>query len=160
MVLTAIIEIPQGSYYKYEQDKVDGLLTLDRPLNQPIPYNYGYVPNTLCEDGDPLDIFVMTEDPIHPLTKVKAIPVAVLKCTDNGVSDDKIIAILEGDKFAERGVSIICHYLETYKTGFVIKETCDAEEAMKVYEESVALLEKRKETAKEQMSAWMVKHWK
>lgn len=135
-MIKAIIEIPQGSYYKYEVDKATGQLTIDRPLNQPIPYNYGFIPGTTCGDGDPLDVFVMTEDPIVPLSVVKIIPIAVLKCTDNGQSDDKIIAILEGDKFPEQGTAIISSYLESYKTGFVINKTCGAEEALKVYREA------------------------
>jgi inorganic pyrophosphatase len=137
MKITAVVEIPQGSCYKYEVDKETGALTIDRPLNQPVPYNYGFIPNTLCDDGDALDVFVMTEDPIVPLTRVKIVPVAVLKCTDNGKGDDKIIATLEGDPYPESGISIISTYLTSYKTGFVVNSIGDEEEAKKVYKASV-----------------------
>src|SRR5437868_11382710 len=93
----AIVEIPKGSFYKYEIDKDDGNLVLDRPMNQSIPYNYGFIPETLCGDGDPLDVFIVSYHPIPPLTKVEVVIVGVLKCIDNGEEDDKIIAMIAGE---------------------------------------------------------------
>ena len=139
MRIKAIIEIPAGSLHKYEYDKDSGILVLDRPLNQPIPYNYGYIPGTLCEDGDPLDVFVLTDSAIYPLTQVNIEILSVLKCRDNGSSDDKIIATLVGDSrgYEHMGTAIIKSYLETYKTGFEIIESGDKEEAIRTYEKSI-----------------------
>jgi inorganic pyrophosphatase len=138
--LTAIIEIPQGSYYKYEIDKSDGMLSVDRELNQHVPFNYGYFPSTLCEDKDPLDVFVLGDSPIYPLSKVKVTILGVLRCKDNGESDDKIIATMGNSVSGYlAGISIISSYLRSYKTGFEILSVGDAEEAMQVYKDSVEL---------------------
>lgn len=142
MELTAIIEIPAGSIHKYEKDKSTGELVLDRPLNQPVPHNYGFIPETLCDDGDPLDIFVLTDTPIYPLSRVKVSIIGVLKCIDNGQADDKLIATLVGDcsGYETMGTDIIRNYLETYKKGFTVLEKGDKEAAVKVYEDSVKML--------------------
>lgn len=138
-MITAIIEMPQGSLFKYERCKKDGLLMIDRPLNQPVPYNYGYIPDTLCGDGDPLDVFVINEEPIHPLTKVKIEIVGALRCTDNGDSDDKILAFIVGDK--ERpdgfGSQIIANYLQSYKTGFIVHEFVGRAKAEEIYKAAI-----------------------
>lgn len=133
----AVIEMPQGTILKYEADKRHGGLMLDRVLNQPVPFNYGYVNNTLCGDGDPLDIFILGDTPIYPLTKVKFRPIGVLKCVDNGDSDDKIIAVLQGEDFWANGagIGLIKTYLETYKKGFQIVSEGGLEEAIKVLNE-------------------------
>jgi inorganic pyrophosphatase len=137
-MIKAVIEMPQGSYLKYEQDKATGSLAVDRILNQPVPYNYGYIPGTLCGDGDPLDVFIVCEEPIHPLAVVKIEIVGALRCTDNGDSDDKIIAHLVGDK--ERhgafGLSLIKNYLETYKSGFQVHEFLNKDQAVEIYQKS------------------------
>lgn len=140
----AIVEMPQGSTLKYEMDKADSTLMLDRVLNQPVPYNYGFVPNTLCGDGDPLDVFILGDTPIYPLAKVKIKIIGALKCNDNGSDDDKLIAIIDGeDTFASGvGIDIIRTYLGSYKTGFNVLEQLDKEAALKVYEESKALYTK------------------
>lgn len=144
--MIAIVEMPQGTTHKYEQDKVDGLLTLDRVLNQPIPYNYGYIPGTLCGDGDPLDVFVLGNIPIYPLTKVKITPVAVLKCIDNGHSDDKLIAIIESSNWPNSvGIDIVRTYLTSYKKGFEILEVGDKNTALDVYKNSVDMYNKSHE---------------
>ncbi len=137
MNLTAIVEIPAGSLFKYELNKETGLLKLDRPLNQFVPCNYGYFPETLSPDGDPADVFVLTDEPIYPLTEVTVKIVGVLKCIDNGVEDDKILADLVGDYKACHGASRIEKYLESYKLGFKVIRRGDAEEGLKIYRESV-----------------------
>lgn len=135
MILQAIIEIPQGSLLKYEMDKDDGILTVDRVLNQPVPYNYGYVPHTLCGDGDPLDVFVLGNIPVHPGARVKIELLGVFSCMDNGEEDDKLVAIIEGNEEARHmGVDLIRTYLTSYKTGFNIISYGDASEATKKYE--------------------------
>lgn len=139
MYVTAVIEIPQGSYFKYEVGKEDGKLYIDRLLKQPVPYNYGYIPNTLCGDGDPLDIFVVCDEPIHPLTMVRVEIVGALRCTDNGDSDDKILARIVGDSRPHLfGSSLISHYLETYKTGFTVHEILNQDRAVDLYGQSRA----------------------
>lgn len=141
MILTAIIEMPQNSIFKYELNKVTNRLKLDRTLNQPVPYSYGFVPDTLCEDGDPIDLFVLTDEPIYPLTEVSVELVSVIKCLDNGKKDDKLIGVIVGDfpGFKVVGIGDIVRYLETYKTGFEVLEVGSEEEAIKVYEESVKM---------------------
>ena len=143
MKLTAIIEMPQGSIFKYEINKKTNRLKLDRPLNQPVPYSYGYIENTLEEDGDPIDLFLLTDAPIYPLTEVYVEIIGVLKCVDNGKSDNKLIAILVNDcnGYSTMGTAIIKNYLETYKKGFQVVEEGGVEEAIKVYEESVKMYE-------------------
>lgn len=141
MSIIAVIEIPAGSHFKYEVDKASGVLLLDRPLNQPIPNNYGFFPQTLCDDSDPLDLFCLTYLPIVPLARVKVEIVGVIKCLDGGVRDDKIIAILVGDchGYERMGTAVINRYLETYKEGFQIIGAGGKEEAENIYAESVKM---------------------
>lgn len=132
----AIVEIPHGSYYKYEIDKKTGQLVIDRPLPHPLPYNYGYVPNTLHEDGDPLDICIIGTHPIVSLTKVSVVILGAFKCIDNGESDDKLVAAVVGEHFSlleqELAKGAIRHYLSTYKEGFEVKEWVGPEEAYQI----------------------------
>ncbi|MBZ4670414.1 MAG: inorganic pyrophosphatase [Clostridiales bacterium] len=91
----AVIEIPQGSKAKYELDKETGFLKLDRILytSTHYPANYGLIPRTLAEDGDPLDVLVLCSETIFPLSLVQCYPIGVISMIDNGDPDDKIIAI-------------------------------------------------------------------
>lgn len=91
----AVIEIPQGSKAKYELDKETGLLKLDRILytSTHYPANYGFIPRTFAEDGDPLDVLVLCSETIFPLALVHCYPIGVISMIDNGDPDDKIIAI-------------------------------------------------------------------
>jgi len=91
----AIIESPKGSKNKYEIDKKTGLIKLDRAMKttQDFPFDYGFAPQTLWEDNDPLDIVVLTTYPLHPGILLKVRPVAVMRMIDCGDSDDKIIAV-------------------------------------------------------------------
>lgn len=141
--MIAVIEIPQGSLLKYEVSKVDGSLMVDRMLNQPVPFNYGYFPGTLCEDTDPLDVFVLGNVAIQPLARVKVEIIGVIECLDNGLRDDKIFAIIEGDQTGSRfmGIDVIICYLTSYKKGFEIIGMGGKEEAMKIFLKSVDLYE-------------------
>lgn len=134
MIVTAVVEIPQGSYYKYEIK--DGVLTLDRVLLHAYPYSYGYVPGTLCDDGDPLDVFIMSDHPIHPSARVEIKVVGIIKCTDNGQEDDKLLAVLASDPFPEDGKFVISKFLLTYKPGFVINSMGNEHEAMEAYKKA------------------------
>ena len=90
-----IIEIPKGSKNKYELDKETGLLRLDRVLFSAVHYpaNYGFVPRTFCDDGDPLDALVLGQEPVYPLTIVEARAIGVMRMRDDKGIDDKIIAV-------------------------------------------------------------------
>lgn len=98
-VVQSIIEIPQGSKAKYELDKDSGLLKLDRVLFSSLnyPHNYGFIPQTLGEDNDPLDIIVISQIDVDPMCIVEAKVIGVLRMIDNGEGDDKIIAVAEHD---------------------------------------------------------------
>ena len=91
----AVIEIPKGSKQKYELDKKTGLLILDRILytSTHYPANYGFIPHTLADDGDPRDVLVLCSESLLPLSLVKVYPIGVITMNDNGKNDEKIIAI-------------------------------------------------------------------
>src|SRR5688572_33512584 len=91
----AIIEIPKGSKVKYEVDKATGLLVLDRVLSSAVHYpaNYGFLPRTFCDDGDPLDVLVLGQEPVVPLCVLRARAIGVLGMRDDKGRDDKIIAV-------------------------------------------------------------------
>lgn len=98
-VVTAIIEISRGSKNKYEIDKHSGLLMLDRVMSSPVfyPTNYGFIPQTYCEDGDALDIMVLGQDPVVPMALMNAKVIGAMKMIDGGESDDKILAVHADD---------------------------------------------------------------
>lgn len=91
----AVIEIPKLSRVKYEVDKDTGLIAFDRVLYSPMHYscNYGFIPQTLWEDGDPIDVLVMSEEPLVPGCLVEARPVGVLDMIDGGEGDAKLLAV-------------------------------------------------------------------
>ncbi len=96
---TAVIEIPKGSKVKYELDKFTGLLKVDRILytSTHYPANYGFIPRTYADDGDPLDVLVLCSEPIYPLTLIRVAPIGVMRMLDGGKMDDKIIAVPKSD---------------------------------------------------------------
>jgi inorganic pyrophosphatase len=89
-----VIEIPRGSHHKYEVDKPTGLLRLDRVLYSAVfyPANYGFIPRTHADDDDPLDVLVLMQEPVYPLTIVRARPIGGLRMADDKGIDDKIVA--------------------------------------------------------------------
>ena len=91
----AVIEVPQGSKNKYELDKATGLLRLDRVLYSAVHYpaNYGFIPQTYCDDGDALDVLVLAQVPVHPLCIVEARAIGVMRMSDDKGGDDKIVAV-------------------------------------------------------------------
>ncbi len=91
----AVIEIEKGSKKKYELDKQTGLIILDRILytSTHYPANYGFIPHTYADDGDPLDVLLLTNEAIDPLVLVRSYPIGVISMIDNGKNDEKIIAI-------------------------------------------------------------------
>lgn len=94
-----MIEIPKGSKLKYEIDKNTGLLMLDRVLYSSViyPANYGFIPQTHADDGDPLDVLVLMQEPVVPLTIVRARAIGGLRMRDDKGEDDKIIAVAIDD---------------------------------------------------------------
>lgn len=90
-----IIEVPKGSKNKYELDKETGLLRLDRVLYSAVHYpaNYGFIPRTFCPDGDPLDVLVLGQEPVYPLTMIEARAIGVMRMRDDKGEDDKILAV-------------------------------------------------------------------
>lgn len=97
--LDCVIEIPRGGRLKYELDKVTGLLRLDRVLYSAVfyPANYGFIPQTYCDDKDPLDILVLGQHEVVPMCIMTARPIGVMQMWDQNEEDDKIIAIHEHD---------------------------------------------------------------
>jgi inorganic pyrophosphatase len=96
---SAIIEIPFGSSVKYELDKSSGLIKLDRVLYSAVyyPANYGFIPQTLAEDDDPLDVLVLCQETVVPLTLIKARTIGLMTMIDAGERDHKIIAVAVDD---------------------------------------------------------------
>jgi inorganic pyrophosphatase len=94
-VFPVVIEIPKGSTNKYELDKETGLLKLDRVLYSAVyyPADYGFIPRTYCDDGDPLDVLVLGQEPVYPLTLVSARAIGVMRMRDEKGVDDKIVAV-------------------------------------------------------------------
>jgi len=90
-----VIEIPKGSKVKYELDKPSGLLKVDRVLYSAVHYpaNYGFLPRSYCGDGDPLDVLVLGNEPVQPLSMMRARAIGVMPMADQGEQDDKIIAV-------------------------------------------------------------------
>ncbi len=125
--MTTIIEINRGSKNKYEIDKKTGLIALDRAMHtaQDYPFDYGFVPQTLWDDGDALDVVVLTTYPLFPGILVRVRPVAVIHMIDSGDSDAKIIAVpTEDPRFNEvkdlkdvnkHTIKEIEHFYLTYK---------------------------------------------
>lgn len=98
-MVNTIIEIPKGSKAKYEIDKETGMLRLDRVLFSSVNYpaNYGFIPQTLGDDHDPLDILVLSQIEVEPLCIVTAKVIGVMRMLDNNEGDDKIIAVAAHD---------------------------------------------------------------
>lgn len=125
--LNCIIEIPKGSPNKYEIDKETGLIALDRAnySSAPYPFDYGFVPQTLWDDGDALDIIIPSTFPLATGILVRVRPVAVMEMIDDGESDFKVIAVPIDDKrwddvrdlpdLNKHHVKEWVHFFETYK---------------------------------------------
>ena len=150
---SAVIEIPKGSHCKYELDKYTGLLRLDRVLytSTHYPANYGFIPRTFADDGDPLDVLVLCNEPIHPMTLVRVYPIGAMRMLDDGHIDDKIIAIPFSDPSYNNIRSIdelpahvfdeIMHFFKVYKQlenkQTDVKELYDRETAEKIVAEAI-----------------------
>jgi len=132
----AIVEMPKGTRYKYEIEKISGILVLDRPISTPVPVNYGCIPGTLSPDRDSLDVFIISLEPIPALTLVDIEPVAFIEGFDSKVQDDNVVAFVKDDTHTkslvsqEETIKAIVEYLKTYKEGFEVGEVFDQNKAV------------------------------
>ena len=153
--IPAVIEIPKGSKVKYEIDKQTGLLTVDRILFSAVHYpaNYGFVPRTLCGDGDALDILVMCQEPIMSLAVMRARAIGVMRMRDDKGEDDKLIAV-HADDPEQEGIAdledlpphrlaelkrFFLDYKALEKKQVVVGDPLGRGQALKVLEDAVAL---------------------
>lgn len=157
-IVTAVIEIPQNSKGKFELDKSSGLLKLDRVLFSSVHYpaNYGFIPQTYCEDKDPLDILVITSIELPPLCLIDARVIGVMRMIDQGEADDKIIAVANNDMSVSHIQNIedlpphttieMQRFFEDYKKlenkEVVVEKFFGKKEALEIIRESIELYNK------------------
>ncbi|MBX3408780.1 MAG: inorganic diphosphatase [Phycisphaeraceae bacterium] len=154
----AVIEIPKGSSNKYELDKVSGMLKLDRVLSSAVyyPANYGFIPQTLAEDDDPLDVLVYSVEEIPPMCLCEARAVGLMTMIDHGDPDHKIISVMTSDPvynefekasdFPKHIFKMLKRFFEDYKTlegkDVEVDEIMPAEAAYAVIEDCLNRYEK------------------
>lgn len=126
-VIYVIVEIPKGSRNKYEYHKTTGVIKLDRVLYSSLHYpgDYGLIPRTYCEDGDPLDVLVMINEPTFPGCVIEARPIGLFRMRDRDLPDDKILAVPSTDPLAvdyhdvgdipQHFLSEVAHFFQVYK---------------------------------------------
>jgi inorganic pyrophosphatase len=124
----AVVEIPAGSNVKYELDKQTGLLQLDRVLYSAVHYpaNYGFIPQTYAEDDDPLDVLVLCQEPVVPLTLVNARAIGLMTMLDSGKRDHKVLAVAvddpeyngfqEAHELPAHRLALLRRFFQDYKT--------------------------------------------
>ncbi|KAG6725196.1 hypothetical protein I3842_02G020100 [Carya illinoinensis] len=98
-VFNCVVEIGKGSKVKYELDKTSGLIKVDRVLYSSVvyPHNYGFIPRTICEDSDPMDVLILMQEPVLPGSFLRARAIGLMPMIDQGERDDKIIAVCADD---------------------------------------------------------------
>ena len=150
-----VIEIPKGSKNKYELDKETGLLRLDRVLYSAVyyPADYGFIPRSYCDDGDPLDVLVLSQEPVYPLTIVEARAIGVMRMRDEKGIDDKIVAVsvhdpafadyTDKDQLPTHVLREVRRFFEDYKVleqkQVVVEDLLGPAEAICVIRESLEL---------------------
>jgi inorganic pyrophosphatase len=150
-----VIEIPKGSKNKYELDKETGLLRLDRVLHSAVyyPADYGFIPRTFCDDGDPLDALVLSQEPVYPLTLVEARAVGVMRMRDEKGIDDKIVAVsvrdpafsdyTDKDQLPPHVLREVRRFFEDYKAlehkQVIVEDLLGPAEAVRIIRESLDL---------------------
>ena len=150
----AIIEIPFGSSVKYELDKVSGLIKLDRVLYSAVyyPANYGFIPQTLAEDDDPMDVLVLCQETVVPLTLIHARAIGLMTMVDAGKKDHKIIAVAtedpefnsytEADQMPQHRLTMLRRFFQDYKQlegkAVEVDKIQPAEKALPIIEDALA----------------------
>jgi inorganic pyrophosphatase len=150
-----VIEIPKGSKNKYELDKETGLLRLDRVLYSAVyyPADYGFIPRSYCDDGDPLDVLVLSQEPVYPLTIVEARAIGVMRMRDEKGIDDKIVAVsvhdpafadyTDKDQLPTHVLREVRRFFEDYKVleqkQVIVEDLLGPAEAIRVIAESLDL---------------------
>ncbi len=158
--IQALIEIPARSRVKYELDKDTGLIRVDRILHSAVyyPANYGLIPQTYCEDNDPLDVFVLASEPLQSNSIVSVRPIGLINMEDGGEKDDKIVAVLIKDPewgqyrhiedIIPHRVRELTQFLKDYKTlenkQVTVSDVLGNAEAKKVIEASISLYNSKK----------------
>jgi len=153
-----VVEITKGSKKKYELDKETGLIILDRILytSTHYPANYGFIPRTLGDDGDPLDVLLVCSEALEPMSMARAYPIGVITMMDNGANDEKIIAIPYEDptynEFKDIGqlpnhiFDEMCHFFAVYKNlegkETAVDEVKPRETAMRIIQDAIDNYEK------------------
>jgi inorganic pyrophosphatase len=151
--INGIIEIPKGSRAKYEIDKESGLIKLDRVIYASMyyPLNYGFIPQTLGEDHDPLDVVVLTQVSVVPRCLIPSKVIGVMRMIDLGEADDKIIAVAQQDASVSHINDVselpeyfkveLKHFFENYKTlenkKVVVDEFQSKDQAMRIIEDGI-----------------------
>lgn len=154
-VVTAVIEIPKGSKGKFELDKESGLIKLDRVLFSAVHYpaNYGFIPQTYCDDNDPLDILVISSVDLPPMCLVEAKVIGVMRMIDGGEADDKIIAVAQHDmsvnhvndihQLAPHTTTELQRFFEDYKKlehkEVVVEQFQHKAKALQIVKEAIAM---------------------
>jgi len=154
----AFIEIPKGSKVKYELDKETGLLKVDRILFSAVHYpaNYGFIPRTYCDDGDPLDVLVLCQEPVTPFCIMRARAIGVMQMRDEKGGDDKIIAVHMDDpaynqyshirEVPQHLLAELKRFFEDYKTlerkSVEVDELLGPYEAAKILRSSIEMYKK------------------
>jgi inorganic pyrophosphatase len=149
-----VIEIPFGSSVKYELDKASGLIRLDRILYSAVyyPANYGFIPQTLAEDNDPLDVLVLCQETVVPLTLVTARTIGIMTMIDAGHKDHKIIAVATQDpefnsyreaaEMPAHRMQMLRRFFQDYKQlegkAVEVDEIAPAKEAFPIIEDALA----------------------
>ena len=152
-VIYVVVEIPKKSRNKYEYDEQGGFVKLDRVLFSSLHYpgDYGFVPRTLADDGDPLDVLVLCSEILDPLTEVDCYPIGAVRMIDNEQVDEKIIAIPFKDPtyigyqdisgLPRHTIDEVSHFFDVYKalehSKTSVKETCSREEALRILAKSI-----------------------
>jgi inorganic pyrophosphatase len=156
----AVIEIPKGSKNKYELDKKTGLLRLDRVLYSAVHYpaDYGFIPQTYCDDNDPLDVLVLGQESVYPLTIVQARAVGAMRMRDDKGIDDKIIAVsvtdpsfcdyTDASQFPPHIFREMKRFFEDYKAlehkATTVDDVLGPSEAMRILRDALALYRDRR----------------
>lgn len=142
------VEIPKNSRIKYEVDKDTGEIVADRLIHFPYPENYGYVPDTLADDGDPLDIFLMSEHEFAPGSVVEVVVIGMVEMWDNDEKDNKLIAVFDCEgrvPYQDLKLKAIRNFLTIYKADVFLGKTADTGAAVKYLKYTQDRYEKKKQ---------------